>query len=162
MINLQLDHPTLEARVREGLTKFCKRNNIPMPKNGCDISLAYQMVKSLTPWGMYYTNAIELTDDMSCVLHNSNDEMCTAEWHVYLYTPVVIDNHEAMASIRIAKFGWTLSGYQHEPSEYSQYCFNAVMNGNENTPEWDDMYYDREKFYVEFERQNIEKINAGR
>lgn len=159
---LQFDHPTLESKVREGLTKFCLQNKIQMPKNGDTVALAYQLLCQLRPYAMMYTYKVHITDDMFIQPTVIDDERYTCQWRVYKETDMTIDGHDVYTSVHVATFGWHTSGYQHEPAEFSQYCWKAVMNGNENSPTWEEMYHDREKFYVEFERQNIEKINAGR
>jgi hypothetical protein len=162
MITLMFDHPTLEATINAGITTFCQRGNIAMPKNGDTVALAYAIAKDVRPYGMMFTHQIHLTDDLFIQPKHIDDERHTCEWLVYRHCRVVIDGVTVDAPVHVANFGWSSDSYKHEPAEYGKYCYLAVMRGNENTPTWEQMYYDRELFYVEFERQNIEKINAGR
>lgn len=162
MITLMFDHPTLEATINAGLTEFCKRGNITMPRNGDTVALAYAIAKDVRPYGMMFTHQIHLTKDLYIQPKHIDDERHTCEWLVYRHCRVVIDGVTVDAPVHVANFGWSADSYQHEPAEYGKYCYNSVMRGNENTPTWEQMYYDRELFYVEFERQNIEKINADR
>lgn len=162
MITLMFDHPTLEATINAGLTKFCQRGNIPMPKNGDTVALAYAIAKDVRPFGMMFTDLFHITDEFFIQPNHIDDERHTAEWRIYRHCRVVIDGVPVDAHVHVANFGWSSDSYKHEPAEYGKYCYLAVMRGNENTPTWEQMYYDREKFYVEFERQNLERINSER
>ena len=112
---LQFDHPTLEAKVRQGLTNFCKKNEIKMPKNGDTVALAYQLAVHLRPYGMMYSDKVHLTNDMYMSPMVIDDQRYTAEWKVYKDTDMTIDGHDVRASVHVATFGYCWHGHKHEP-----------------------------------------------
>lgn len=153
MLSFTVINNTIEARVRDGIVKFCKQNGIGMAKNGCDVVTAWNIASAMEDYLYKCSSTLRLTDEISLKLERYEPTSQMVRFAIMWQGMANMFDQKTEVYAKVGEFGVpTFIGW--ETPEFLSAVTDMINGGNENTPQWERLIHDRDAVNNWFEEVN--------
>lgn len=153
MLSFSVVNDTIEARVRAGITSYCRQNGIGMPKNGCDTVTAWNIASAMEDLLYKHTDTLCITDQIRLRLERYEPTSKMTRFAIMWQGSANMYGLATEVYAKVGEFG-VPTFITWETPEFLSVVTDMVNAGNENTGHWERLVHDRDavtKWFLEQE-----------